>query len=87
VIADEAGSELDFTDTATAKVRAAINVIARQVLWAAADDEPLGWWENYPEIGEDDWSAVMNEISDLTPPPAPDVVEAAYELLKMRADH
>lgn len=81
-------SELDFTDTATAKVRAAITLVAREAIHHTADPNggPIEW-EDWPDIGEDDWIAVMAEVARLAASPDRVEFEAAYELLKMRADH
>ena len=81
-------TELDFTDTATARVRAAITVVAREAIHHASSPHggPIEW-EDWPDIGEDDWNAILTEAARLAASPDPDEFAAAYELLKMRADH
>lgn len=43
-------------------------------------------WENYPEIGEDDWESVLVWIELFSTPPSADDFTAAYALLEARAD-
>lgn len=68
----------------------AIDVIAKQAIKSATDDHP-GYavsWENYPEIGEEDWARVVERIDELTGLMAPDQAqfEAAYDYLTERAN-
>lgn len=67
----------------------AIDVIAKQAIKAATDDSP-GYtvsWENYPEIGENDWARVVERVDEITALIAPDQpeFEAAYDYLMDRA--
>lgn len=67
----------------------AIDVIAKQAIKAATDDSP-GYavsWENYPEIGEEDWVRVVARVDELTALMAPEQAEfeAAYTYLTGRA--
>jgi hypothetical protein len=42
-------------------------------------------WEEYPEIGQDDWFALCQTLNDLAPFPPTAVYNAAYEYLEARA--
>ena len=65
-----------------------INVIARHAIHSATSDGGQSpGWEDYPEIGENDWYEVLAEIDRLCPAPSPDAFKAAYALLSARADH
>lgn len=44
----------------------AIRIVARRVLANAVAVDPIApEWENYPEIGEDDWAAVLADVRRL----------------------
>jgi hypothetical protein len=64
----------------------AIKIVARQVL-ADVAEYAAEQWEEYPEIGEHDWDAVVTEVVRLAPVDATstDFVEA-YSLLESRAE-
>jgi hypothetical protein len=64
----------------------AIRIVAQQAVWAACDGSGIAppEWGLYPEIGENDWNAVLVEIEHITPPPAPSDFHAAYALLEAR---
>lgn len=64
----------------------AIQVVAKRILWLASRDYPE--WEQYPEIGEDDWFAVLDHIDQANPPLDGDDDEfsRAYALLTERAE-
>lgn len=64
---------------------AAVAIIAQQILARAADTAQHEW-ENYPEIGEADWDAVLAKVTDLAPFPEPDMYKDAYALLEARAE-
>jgi hypothetical protein len=64
----------------------AIEIVARQVIHNATSDWGRCDWEDYPEIGEDDWFKILKEIADLAPHVARDEFAAAYDLLKARAE-
>lgn len=72
------------------EVKQAIDVIARLAISAAAEPSFSREieWENYPEIGEYDWDAVVarvNEIRRSLNPPE-EACAAAYALLTARSD-
>jgi|GEM_PF-5753478 len=74
----------DDTDMFAAATRVvARDAIARILVCA---EEELDWGY-YPEIGEYDWERVVEAVRNLRPAP-PDRVtfNAAYEILKARAD-
>ncbi len=60
----------------------AIEVIARRALADAAESLD---WADYPDIGENDWTAVVDTASGIAADPAVDVYEDAYRLLSDRA--
>jgi hypothetical protein len=62
----------------------AIKIVARQVL-ADLAEYAAEQWENYPEIGVEDWDAVVTEVDRLAPPATTGFVEA-YSLLESRAE-
>jgi hypothetical protein len=63
----------------------AIEITAHRILWLAARNWPQ--WEDYPEIGESDWFAVLDCIDRATPPldGPDDQFQRAYALLEARA--
>jgi len=65
--------------------RAIKTVAQRAIHMAAADGGTCPMWEDYPEIGENDWFAVLEEVDKIAA--APDGYEAAYAFLTARADH
>lgn len=68
-------------------VQKSIDVVARQIAFRIFDPE-RALWEDYPEIGEDDWERVVAAVEALTPIP-PDMHEyrSSYEYLAGRAEH
>jgi hypothetical protein len=72
----------------TMTLEQAIEIIARQVIAAACTEDFATEvdWGNYPEIGENDWRAVVERVEALTIPPAPSDWHAAYALLEARVD-
>ena len=67
----------------------AIDVIARAVIEQMLDPMDLGdLWDDYPEIGEDDWRAVVSRVRDRVEADKPDVetYKAAYAHLQGRAE-
>lgn len=77
-----------FDEPPKVKPQRAIEIVAQQIISAACDDSAIGVeWENYPEIGEDDWHAILVQIELVTTPPASTDYHAAYELLESRAEH
>jgi len=64
----------------------AIDIIARTAL--AADSSSVeDAWENYPEIGEEDWEWVIQRAEELRVYPSDDEYREAYALLSARAEH
>ncbi len=63
----------------------AIEIIAKAAL-ADAAEWMAGQWERYPEIGEHDWTRVVDALDRLAPYPAPEEFAEAYELLEARAE-
>jgi hypothetical protein len=60
----------------------AIEVIARDIIQAQNDpDQVAERWEDHPEIGEHDWSAIVEKVAELTPPVRAGEYDAAYALL------
>lgn len=66
----------------------AIDVIAKQAIKSASANFQPVEWENYPEIGEQDWVRVVERVGEIAALIAPDQseFEAAYDYLKERAD-
>lgn len=64
----------------------AIAIIAQHLLAEGAGDA-VHDWENYPEIGEFDWDAVITKAADLAPFPDAGEYQDAYNLLTARAAH
>lgn len=63
----------------------AIEIIARRAIYCACGESGMGVeWGDYPEIGENDWHAILTKIEELTA--APGDFTAAYALLEARAD-
>jgi len=66
----------------------AINVIVRHAIHTAVSDGgTCPEWEDYPEIGENDWYEIEAEIALSTDCPSPAAFDAAYAFLAARADH
>jgi len=64
--------------------------VIRRIQWLLAQSDLLGeMWEEYPEIGEDDWLEIsqrVQDIADRSNPTGPEF-EAAYAHLMERAEH
>lgn len=58
----------------------AIVIVAQHAIADAAEDIS---WEDYPEIGENDWARVVDEVRSLADYPA--LYAQAHELLESRA--
>lgn len=58
-------------------------IVARQVIFDAAR---LVDWEEYPDIGEEDWSDVVQFVSEFSDAPMVDDYTEAYVLLSARAN-
>jgi hypothetical protein len=61
----------------------AIDIVARGALTKQAREAE---WEDYPEIGENDWRAVCDRMDELANGPTGDEFEAAYQFLTERAE-
>lgn len=62
----------------------ALHTVAAQILANAARNSPE--WEDYPDIGEHDWFAILDILNAKAPDvPAPSF-QAAYALLSARAE-
>lgn len=74
--------------TAETEATEAIEVVARHMASRLLfDSERLSEeWENYPDIGEDDWTEVVRAALGLFPFPPWNDYTAAYRLLSDRAD-
>jgi hypothetical protein len=66
---------------------AAISLVARAVAWQLIDDAcDFGdTWSSYPEIGENDWEAVISIMRGLIAAPADEEFTGAYAHLESRA--
>ena len=79
-----------MSDTASEILKAdrAITTVAEHVIHAATmDGGGPPEWENYPEIGENDWDLILARVDRMSEPPDPGKFDAAYALLTGRADH
>lgn len=63
----------------------AIDIIALHAL-ANRTESIEDSWENYPEIGEGDWEAVVARADELRTYPSDDEYQEAYALLTARAE-
>jgi hypothetical protein len=64
----------------------AIETVARHVIAVAAREVAEDGWCNYPDIGEADWNAVDQRVTELASFPADETYNEAYVLLQERAD-
>lgn len=81
-------SEQSDTDRAFRIGDRAITTVAEHAIHQATrDGGRCPEWEDYPDIGENDWHAVLQKIDRMTEAPERDKYEAAYALLALRADH
>lgn len=58
-------------------------IIAARILQNAAENAD---WADYPEIGEGDWSDIVDELVRMAPAPDSEKYDAAYALLAERAE-
>ena len=66
----------------------AITTVAEQAIHEATrDGGRVPEWEDYPEIGENDWQAVLDRVDRMTWAPDQAKYDAAYALLAARAAH
>lgn len=63
----------------------AIAIVAHHAIRAAVEDRIGEMWEDYPEIGDDDWGAVVEAALTIVATPAD--YEEAYKILADRAEH
>lgn len=71
---------------ASTVVDRAIDTVARAIVARL----PRGiLWEDYPELGEHDWEALVKRVDELTDgmAPSPTILKAALDLLASRADN
>lgn len=61
----------------------AMDTMAREMLARAAETIE---WEDYPDIGENDWMDLMKRVKSLVPRYPADQVRLAYKLLEQRAE-
>jgi hypothetical protein len=62
----------------------AIEVVAQQIARSAIRNWPE--WGQYPEIGENEWFAVLDHLDRFVPIPDDDEFQRAYALLEKRAE-
>lgn len=78
-------SELD------SETRDAMQVIVRSILHDVTNepDRIAEMWENYPEIGENDWTEICEQVTERCKSflNEPNVYAAAYAHLAKRAEH
>lgn len=70
---------------ASRAVEDAIEIVAKRILGQYADDVH-DEWENYPEIGADDWEAVVSRVQHMVGSYDHRTYLAAYDLLAARAE-
>jgi hypothetical protein len=68
------------------RIDEAIDTVARQILWALAEDVAERW-DEWPELGQYDWEAVTQRVQVLAPHPGHDRYLAAYALLESRTEN
>lgn len=68
-------------------ITAAIDSVARQLVWQLVEDHAGEAWESFPEVDQDDWLRIVKRAKALAEAPLPEVGEYrdAYVLLGMRA--
>jgi len=66
----------------------AASIVARHIIHELCIDpeDTIGDWASYPDIGEDDWRVVLDNVRALTYAPGAREYEDAYGLLAGRAD-
>lgn len=64
----------------------AVETVARELLHRLVQDTAALQWEAFPEIGENDWLAVLEHAAVLAPPVPRGDYLAAYALLADRAE-
>lgn len=70
------------------RLKEAVDIVAHHALFQTISHEAGDLWESYPEVGEYDWEAVQDRITELLQPFRVDreSFEAAYEFLEQRAE-
>lgn len=63
----------------------AFKIIAQDVISSAMRRFEEDSWENYPDIGEEDWDAIIAMALNMTDPPTSGEYESAYDFLEARA--
>lgn len=82
---DEKPEQLDYST-----LRARAWIVDRIAFQLASDDEGISeMWEDYPEIGENDWIAICHAVKRVAEKrnPRAEQFEWAYTHLAGRADH
>lgn len=74
------------------RVDEAVDVVARRVIADVLDPLAVGdLWENYPDLGEDDWQAVQTRVQEIITGGVGRIDQttytAAYDYLESRAEH
>ena len=65
----------------------AIKAVARELVALAVERYARDGWEDFPEIGENDWDRVVEKAQKLAPWPRPTDFIEAYGVLEARAEH
>ncbi len=60
----------------------ALDTMAREILARAVEDLD---WEDYPDVGENDWDELKRRVASLAPRQRAPQVRSAYALLEQRA--
>jgi hypothetical protein len=72
--------------TLVAAAETARRILAQRII-AQAAERAAEDWEEWPELGEYDWDAVVCTIAEMAPWPDPKDVKVAYEMLAERAQN
>jgi len=70
-------------------VAAVVDIVARRVIASYLFGETIAeLWEDYPELGANDWQAVLNQVDHIVERlnPLGGDYDAAYRFLAARAD-
>jgi len=61
--------------------------VIRHIVATVVSNHTGEMWEDYPEIGEDDWIEISERLLNIHPFPTHQEFQAAYTHLAGRADH
>lgn len=64
----------------------AIKIVAREAIARGAEQMRNDGWELFPELGENDWEAVCDQMREIAKWPHHDEFGEAYHLLEARAE-